>query len=217
MQKIDINNWNRAEHYEFFSNLKHPHYHICAEVDVTAIIEAKNKTSGHTRLSDIIYYAAARAANEIDEMRMRIVEGSPVIFDNIDMGFTYIPKNRELHANCVAEYNNDFKVTQKSIEEARNKSDIFPTLKPAGGNRQDLFYFSIISGIHFTSVCNPWGKPKRDSVPRIIFGQISNEKGKKMMPVSVEALHSFIDGQHLTAFYDKMSRLCSEPKIYLNI
>jgi chloramphenicol O-acetyltransferase type A len=217
MKKIDINKWDRAEHFNFFKTLDHPNYSVCANVDVTGITEIKKSIPSAPRLSDLIYYCAARAANTIDEMRMRIVEGGPVLFENINLGFTYIPQGRTLHANCVAEYNDDFEVTRKAIEKARLDADKNPTLKPEGGAGQNFFYFSILPGISFTSACNPWGNPKRDSIPRILFGEIFEENGHKKMPVSVEVLHCFVDGQHLAYFFDGMNKLCSTPQKYFNL
>ena len=35
MKEINIDNWNRRKHYEFFKHLDYPHFNICSNVDIT--------------------------------------------------------------------------------------------------------------------------------------------------------------------------------------
>lgn len=220
MHKIDLKNWDRAQHFEFFNKLRQPNYAVCANVNVNGLYKLRQEMKSkniNLKISELIYYCAARSANSIAEMRMRIVDNAPVIYDRIDIGFTYIPKGRELHANCVAEYHPQFTRTQQSIEAARKESDLNPTLTPKGAEGQNLFYFSILPDIELTCATNPWGNPKEDSVPRMLFGKIHEIDNVKMIPVSVEALHSFIDGKHLAIFFNEMNKLGANPKQYLDL
>lgn len=219
MIRLDMKKWDRAEHFRFFNRLDHPNYSLCAPIDVTGLWSFRQKMKNGNRiirLSDMIYYAATKAANSIDEMRMRIVDGVPVIFKRIDMGFTHIPDGLTLHANCVASYDPQFSKTEQAINKARQESDHNPTLSPEGAEGQNLFYFSIMPDIPFTTATNPWGNPEEDSVPRILFGKISEKEDKREMPVSVEALHSFVDGLHMGQFYKRMQEICDNPQQHFN-
>ena len=35
MKFIDIENWNRKDHYNYFKQLNYPHFNICANLDIT--------------------------------------------------------------------------------------------------------------------------------------------------------------------------------------
>jgi len=207
MRKIDIEAWERKEHFFFFQNRIRPQVEVTALLDVTRLAAYRNAlgAGSRPRLSDMLYFLAARAANGIEEFRQRLVERTPVVFDRVDLAFTYVPKGRRLHANCVAAYSERFGEAAAAIEAARAAADAHPTLTPAGGGGQDMLYFSIVPGLRFSSMSNPWGDPWADSVPRIIFGQVHEVPGGgQAAPVSVEVLHSFIDGRHIEAFFESM-------------
>ncbi|WP_321403367.1 CatA-like O-acetyltransferase [Maridesulfovibrio sp.] len=218
MELLDMETWERAEHYLFFSSMSNSQYGFTVQQDITGLCnyrEGINNGSTKIRFSSMLYYLATRAANKIPEFRTRRVEGKPVIFDVIHPAFTYIPKGRNLHANCLCTFDKNFKETAANIEIARHASDENPTLNPAGGDKQHFFYFSVVNGVGFTAASNPWGDTE-DSAPRILFGNIvQNESGQKIMPVSVEARHEFMDGKHFGEFFSRFDTMCKDPGKYL--
>jgi len=68
-------------------------------------------------------------------------------------------------------------------------------------------YLTCLPDVAFTSVSNPWGNPWEDTVPRITFGAYDKETLR--IPVSIEALHSFVDGRHIA----ELLRLMGEWQI----
>ncbi len=96
---------------------------------------------------------------------------------------------------------------------ARLQADQRPSLTPAGVEKQDLLYLTMLPGIAFTSFSNPWGDPDEDSVPRITFGKVVEPAPRHFeVPVSVEALHSFIDGRHFQAFFEALAGLAAHAE-----
>lgn len=221
MRKLDVASWERHEHFTFFQNSKSCQYGMTIQQDVTELcnFRKKIKTSGKSiRFSDALYFFAMKSVNAIPEFRTRIVDRTPVIFDKVHPAFTYIPKGRTLHANCLAKYADNYAEQAKNIEISRQNTDKNPTLTPENGEKQNLIYFSITVGIPFTSASNPWGDCNVDSVPRILFGQITeSEAGKKIMPISIELLHSLADGKHIAEFLRLFGEMCSNPEKYINI
>ena len=219
MKFLDMETWERSEHFTFFQSLCTSRYGFTVQQDVTGLFnyrKEQNSGSAKIRFSSMLYYLATRAANEVPEFRTRIVEGKPAVYDVIHPAFTYIPNGRSLHANCFCRLGDDFKDTAANIEVARRTADEKPTLTPIGGEKPNLFYFSVVNGVAFTSASNPWGNCNTDSVPRILFGHITeNESGKKIMPVAVEALHGLVDGKHFGEFFQKFDAMCKEPGKYL--
>lgn len=207
MHAIDMDCWERREHFHFFQSVARPQVEVTAPLDVTGLLAYRSALdlASRPRLSDMLYFLAARAANGIEEFRQRLVERTPVAFDRVDIAFTYVPKGRLLHANCLAAYSERFGEAAAAIDAARAGADANPTLTPAGAEGQGMLYFSIVRGLRFTSMNNPWGDPWLDSVPRVIFGAVHETPGGGWAaPVSVEALHSFIDGRHIEAFFESM-------------
>ncbi|CCO24214.1 CatA-like O-acetyltransferase [Maridesulfovibrio hydrothermalis] len=219
MQIIDMEIWERTEHFNFFQSIKSNNYGMTVQQDVTALCNFRKKINGNgckRRFSDILYYFATRAANAIPELRTRIVDGKPVLFDVVHPSFTYVPKGRNLHANVLARYAEKFSEQTAYFDAARENSDQSPTLMPEGGDKQNLIYFSIVAGVAFTSTTTPWGDCSYDSVPRILFGEMTKtESGKASLPIAIELLHCLADGKHIAEFFKLFNEMCMEPEKYL--
>ena len=201
--------WERSEHFSFFQSRKNPCFSISFSANVAHLYDLK-KQHGF-RFTDCLYFAAMLAVNGVAGFRQRIVNLRPVEFESVDAAFTYIPKGRSLHCNCVAKFDNKFSVFSSNISTARAGADQKPTLRPEGGDAQSLIYFSCLPDIPILSATNPWGDPWVDSVPRILFGKMDSGN----ITVSIEALHSFIDGIHLAEFYKLFSQILESPQEYL--
>ncbi len=220
MEIIDLDSWERTDHFNFFQSIRSCQYGTTVLQDVTELYNFRkevNKKGRGLRFSDILYYFAIKACNNIQELRTRIVDGKPVIFDVVHPAFTYIPKGRSLHANVLCKYAVNYEKQAANIETARLQADAHPTLTPQGGEKQNLIYFSVVAGVAFTSASNPWGDCNCDSVPRILFGQMTEtESGRKQLPISIELLHSLADGRHLAEFYKQFDEMCKKPEIQLS-
>ncbi|SDK72901.1 chloramphenicol O-acetyltransferase type A [Maridesulfovibrio ferrireducens] len=221
MHNLDMDNWERSEHFTFFQSMKSCQYGFTIQQDITEVCELRKRIKSSAksiRFSDALYFFATKAANTVPELRTRIVDGKPVIFDKIHPAFTYIPKGRSLHANCLAQYADNYAKLTENIEFSRQNADKNPSLTPKGGDKQNLLYFSINNGVAFTSATNPWGDCNEDSVPRILFGQVTkNAEDKKILPVSIELLHSLADGRHIAEFFKLFGEMCSNPEKYINV
>ena len=207
MKYLD-DSWERSEHFSFFQSRKNPCFSVSFSANA-AHLYALKKQNGF-RFTDCLYFAAMLAVNGVAGFRQRIVNLRPVEFERIDAAFTYIPKGRSLHCNCVAKFDHKFSVFSSNISTARASADQRPTLCPEGGDAQSLIYFSSLPDIPILSATNPWGDPWVDSVPRILFGKM--ESGN--ITVSIEALHSFIDGIHLAEFYKLFLQILESPQEY---
>lgn len=209
MKYLD-DSWERNEHFSFFQSRKNPCFSISFSANVATLYAFKRQHG--FRFTDCIYFAAMLAANGVASFRQRIVGLRPVEFESIDAAFTYIPAGRSLHCNCVAKFDNKFSVFSNNIDAARAGADRHPTLCPEGGDAQSLIYFSCVPDIPILSVTNPWGDPWVDTVPRLLFGKKDTDGN---ITVSIEALHSFIDGIHLSEFYKLFTKIIESPQEYL--
>ncbi len=210
MRFIDPDTWPRRQHFQFFQNRRNPCFSLTVQMDVTQLVAFRKagEQSG-VRFTDYIYYAIVKSVNETSEFRMRLVNRCPVEFCAVNGAFTYMPKNCSAHANCIAAFDDMFSVFSHNIQEARNAADNNPSLTPEGGESQALVYMTCLPNVTFTALTNPWGDPWEDSVPRIAFGKFDSKTG--LMPVSVEVLHSFIDGVHMTSFLECMAGILANP------
>ena len=211
MKLIDLNTWTRREHFAFFQSRRNPCLAVTAPVCVEHLLRYRRECGeARPRLSDCVYYAVMHSANAVPELRQRLVDLNPVEFAQVDAAFTYQPKGRELHANCVAAYDASFARFRQTMEASRQTADAAPTLTPPGGESQGLIYMTNLPDVAFTALSNPWDDPWRDSVPRVAFGKIDPDR--MTMPVALEALHSFVDGRHVGEFFGGIEAVLAEPE-----
>ena len=79
---IDLDNWNRKEHFLFFSKFEEPFFGVTVKVDCTTAYQ-KAKEKG---VSFFLYYLyrALKTANEIENFRYRIIENQPYDFATVN-------------------------------------------------------------------------------------------------------------------------------------
>ncbi len=211
MKSIDMDTWPRKDHFAFFQNRRNPCLSLTFPVNVASLLRFRAaQGEPKRRFTDYVYHAVMASANAIPEFCMRLVDKKPVIFPTVDAAFTYVPRKRELHANCIAAYHAAFSVFTRNIQAARDAADASPTLAPEGCDSQGLIYLTCLPDIPFTAFANPWDDPWSDSVPRIAVGMVDPAAGT--MPVSVEALHSFVDGRHMAAFRKGLCGILETPE-----
>ena len=211
MRSIDIEQWDRKQHFLFFQSRRNPCLAVTAQVSVENIILYRNQCKEkRPKLSDCLYYAIMKSVNSVPELRLRLVDLRPVEFATVDAGFTYVPQGGKLHCNCVAAYDASFAVFAQTLQAARDAADAHPTLTPPGAEGQGLVYMSNLPDVAFTAVSNPWGDPWQDSVPRVVFGKIDTRL--LTLPVALEVLHSFVDGKHVGLFFARLEAVLGDPE-----
>ena len=81
-----------------------------------------------------------------------------------------------------------------------NSNDLYP---PENG--LDCIHCSAIPWVNFTSnkEANS-GKP--DSVPKLSFGKVVEEDGKRKMNISIAVSHALVDGYHVGLFAEAFQK-----------
>ena len=197
-RKININEWNRKEHYEFFSNMDNPSFGIVAEVEVTQLYEHCKKTKQSFFAQYL--HRSMKAINKVEEFRLRIVDDGVYLYDVINAGST-IARNDGTFAFSYMHFNEDFEVfneeLQKEIKEVQQSEGLRLSNEELDVN---LIRHSTFPWSNFTSILHPHNINNKESVPKIVFAKFYEKNGKLMMPVSIEAHHGLMDGRHIALY-----------------
>lgn len=213
--KSDINfkNWNRKEHFEFFSGFDEPFFGIVSEVDCS-------KALAWCRLNKVSFfqfylYQSLRAANLVEEFRFRIEDNKPVVYDRVHasptisrhdqtFGFAFIPFSDNFQDfNLIAD------------EETKAVAETIGLRLNENTGRNDVIHFSVLPWIRFTGLTHARHFAFRDSVPKITFGKYYEQNGKILMPVSVNAHHGLMDALHVAKFMELLSGFLSDPASFV--
>lgn len=200
---IDIENWNRKEHFLFFSKFEEPFFGVTVKVDCTkAYLKAKQE-----QVSFFLYYLyrSLKAANEVENFRYRIIENRPYNFDTINASPT-INRPDGTFGFAYMDYEQDeskfYEKALREIENVKNTSSLLPAV-----SGENVIHFSAIPWLEFTSISHARSFSHFDSCPKISFGKVTEKNGIKTMPVSVHGHHALMDGYHVGLFIDKFQEL----------
>lgn len=208
MTQIDINNWNRKEHFEFFYRMDYPQYNICMNIDVTRLVAFCKKEKLPFYYSMI--HAATKVANEIENFKYRIRDGKVVLHDTIHPSFTQIDESvsADLFKILLVGFKDDIREFVMDAErENANQKSYFDPQKLTG--RDDLIYFSCIPWMVFTHVSHPISLNRDDAVPRISWGKYFRDGDRILLPFSVQVHHALADGLHVGKYVERLQEYIS--------
>jgi chloramphenicol O-acetyltransferase type A len=205
---LDLENWNRKEHFLFFKQFEEPFFGLTVEIDCTkAYVTAKKLGT-----SFFVYYLHKTlvAVNTIESFRYRILDDAIYIYDTIDVSATIMREDQTFGFSLI-EYSPDFEIfaanTFQEIERIQNTSGLLTREFP----NDNLIHFSAVPWINFTSLSHARSYTFPDSCPKISFGKmmIAND-GKRTMSMSIHAHHGLMDGIHVSQFVDCFQELMNQ-------
>ncbi len=196
----------RAAHFNFFRRMDYPQYNICVNMDITRFLES-------IKQQDMPFYyamifAATHAINELEEFRYRIRGEQVILHDFVHPSFTDMPVGNDLFKMVTVDVEASMEAfVVKAEEKSRQQQDPFVARDVEG--RDDLIYITCIPWVSFTSLSHTISFNKDDSVPRLAWGKYYNDGNRMLLPFSVQAHHSFVDGIHIGRYVDRL-------QVYLN-
>ena len=197
---LDIENWNRKEHFLFFKQMEEPFFGITTTVDCTKGYQ----TAKQLGTSFFVYYLHKTivAVNTIEPFRYRIIDEAVYIYDTIDVSATIMRTDNTFGFSLI-QYSPDFDVfatnALKEIERIQTTKGLFTREFPL----DNLIHFSAVPWVNFTSLSHARSYTFPDSCPKISFGKMMiDAAGKRTMPMSVHVHHGLMDGFQVGQFVD---------------
>lgn len=201
---IDEKTWKRATHCAVFRNCIEPAFCITLELDITNFLKKVKEQKYSFTMSMI--YAVSKCANEIEEFRYRFVDGKVVLFDKIDTAFTYLNKETELFKVVNVPMTDTIEEYAAMAAQAANEQQEYFT--STLGN--DVFQFSPMPWVSYTHISHTNSGKKDNSTPLFDWGKFFERDGKMILPFSVQAHHSFVDGLHIGKLADKLQKFLND-------
>jgi len=196
-RKLDLENWVRKPHFEFFSTFEEPYYGVVVNVECSAAYRFA-KARGISFFLCYLYQSLA-AAQEVEPFRQRIEENEVYVYDRIDGGSTIGRANGTFGYGLFV-YRDSFdeflEGANREVERVRAGTDL--TRNPA----LNVIRYSALPWIDFTSLSHARMFSVPDSCPRISFGKMTESGGKRSMPVAIHVNHALVDGIHVGQYVD---------------
>ncbi|MFX0171420.1 MAG: CatA-like O-acetyltransferase [Candidatus Hodarchaeota archaeon] len=211
MRYIKMQTYSRRKHFRLFNSFNHPHFSMCANVDLTAFQPIVKRHDYSFTVA--IVYIITRTSNAIPEFRYRIRGGQVVIHKIVHPSFTILV-NEDIFSFCTVDYAETFSIFAARAAEGITEVKTHPTLD-GDPERDDLLFMTPIPWVSFTSFMHPMHFHPVDSVPRFAWGKAFEEGGLLKMPLSVQGHHAVMDGIHMGRFYEKVQDYLLQPEVVL--
>ena len=205
-RKIDIENWERKELFNFFKDFNEPYYGISTDLECSGAYSFA-KSQG---ISFFLYYLylVLKAVNRTEAFKYRIEGDDLFYYDVVDgsatidrpdgtFGFSYIP-----YKDKLGEF---LDLAAAEVERVRQESRLI-----SNEFDQNIIHFSAIPWISFTSISHPRHFGIRDSIPKVTMGKYYREGDRMLMPVSTHVHHALADGLHVGQFLKALQDLFME-------
>ena len=201
---IDKNTWARTMHCMVFRNSVEPAFCVTFEADITNF-KRKVKEQGFS-FTIAMVYAVCRCANQIEAFRYRFLDDQIVLFDSIDTAFTYLNPETELFKVVNVPMKDDIKeYVELAVKTAQEQKEYF-----TGPLGNDVFQCSPMPWVTYTHISHTNSGKKDNATPLFDWGKYYEKEGKLLIPISVQAHHSFVDGLHIGQFVEKLQKFFDE-------
>ncbi len=203
MAEISYENWERRDVYEFFSGLSNPFYMVTFRQDVTDLYRY-TKAHGISFYEGMIW-ACTEAVNRVPAFRISIRNGKLEELERRDPSFTDLkPGSEQFHVVTMEHIPDIDRFCREAARVSREQKTFIDLTKETDA----LIYYSCLPWVELTALTNERDLASPgvldDSIPRIAWGKYSEENGRKILGLSMDVNHRFIDGFHIGKFAEEL-------------
>lgn len=198
MKVLDINTWNRKQHYDHFRDLLDPYFAVTMPFDVS-------KTYQFTKDNNLSFFAkylhdCMKAINTVKSLKLRVINEEVVEYDVIHASPTLM-RDDHTYGFSFVDFHENLEVFIENIESEKlrikNSIDLYP---PKNG--LDCIHCSAMPWVNFSGHKEPISK-LFDTVPKLAFSKCHKTVDGLVMNVSISVNHALVDGYDVGLFADK--------------
>ncbi len=203
---IDVKNWKRKKQYDWFSSFSNPCYGIDATIDVTEIVKFSKMTN--TSFFINFLYLVTRSMNEVEEMRLRIVNGDVRLYDIVHPTYT-IKTAGGAFENGINKMNfNYYKFYLDVKKEIEKKKTQLTVVDAYNTTEYNVIYVTCLPWLEFDAFTHPIpsGNIESLSVPRICWSKYTKKDDKYTLTLNITVSHALVDGEPLAKVFNLIKK-----------
>lgn len=212
---IDMETWERREHYKYYQTMVHSSYTLNAHIKITELLkEIKNR---EMRFYPVFLYVVSTAVNRIREMRMaHDSEHRLGYWDECHPSYTIFHEDDHTFSDIWSEYNKDFAVFYKTcVQDMETWKDV-KGVKTKPEKPENFTPISCVPWISYTSQCYDTPMTSPLLFPIILWGKYFEQNGDILLPFSVYVQHIVSDGYHTSLLINTVQEIADNYKEWLN-
>lgn len=200
--KIDLDKYDRRQHYEYFSSLQYPYVGVTNNVDVSELVKF-SKTKNYSFYLTFLH-AAALAADGVRELRHRIHGGGIIEYSECPTSHIELLDNNT-YCYCTLHHHMTMEEYIPYAVEERNRCRRNGSIEE-DDDLDSMYFISTLPWLHYTAMIQPVAGGE-ESNPRITWGKFQEDYcGRKQLPVTLLAHHALVDGIHIALFYRNLEQ-----------
>lgn len=209
MQKISMDQWDRAPIYRHFSRMSNPFYTVSFPVEVSPLRDycKKHGLSFYLCLTWLI----TKAMNQIENFRYTIRDGEVWLLDGRRPSFTDLRPGEELFRIVTVDMEEDL---ISFCHHAKAISDSQDSFLEYCRETDNLIHISCVPGIELLSTTNArdFSDPaaKDSNVPAVSWGNYRQTDRGLELVLCMELNHRFVDGLHVARFTEALNTLMGD-------
>lgn len=212
---IDMETWERREHYNYYQTLVHTNYTLTANLTITGLFREIKRRG--LRFYPVFLYVTAAAVNRQKEMRMaRDKEGRLGYWDECHPSYTIFHEDDHTFSDIWTEYSPDFSVFyRRCVEDMETWKDV-KGVKTKPGRPDNFTPISCLPWLSFTSQSHDTPMRSPMLFPVILFGKYFEQGGEMLLPFSAYVPHSVADGYHTSLLINTVQALSEQYEAWMN-
>lgn len=203
---INIEQWERKDHYHYYMDVIRSTYSLTSEIDVTNLL-TKLK-SRNLRIYPVQIYIITTIVNRYQEFRMDFdADGRLGYWDEVYPSYTVFNKERETFSGIWTDYDPSFSKFYENCMRDIDQYSPATCFEPKPRTKANTFNVSSVPWFGFTALNFNIHDDGRHLSPIFTLGKISDKDGRKSMPVSLQVHHAVCDGFHIGRFLNALQEM----------
>lgn len=206
-QEIDIEKWDRKEHFKYYSKCSTPHYCVAFNIEITNLLNFTRKC--HISFYYSLIYLCTQALNSVEEFLLEIEDNRVFKIERRVPCFTDLKKGAtSFHMVSLPCEGSIIEFAEKAREESIHNPLAVDALEGAG---EPQIIYSCIPWADITMCSNERDyndpKLKDDTAPILVWGKYTENNGRYMINMTLDVNHRLIDGYFVGMFVQKLEEL----------
>lgn len=201
---IDLNNYERREHYQHYMLNVPCTYSITAQLNITNF--KKTFKERNLKFYASVIYLISKSVNKYKEFKMSLNENKELgYYDIVYPSYTIFHNDTKTFSSIYTEYNDNFYSFYQNyisdIEKYASSKSFLPKPCPI----KNIFNISVIPLSSFTSFNLNLQNGFDYLAPIFTIGKYySDDKNNIIMPLALQIHHSVCDGYHIGILFEDL-------------
>ena len=202
---LDMEHYERIEHFRYFLSMPYPYAGVTVDIDVTDIVSFC-KARGYSFYLTFLH-AAAKAADRVPELRRRIKGERVAEYDRCLSSHTVALENGAYcycTLDCAMPLDEFLPYAQAQVAQAVAAPEM-----DDGEDPDELYFVSSLPWLSFTGMAHVQATEPPFLPPIITFGKYFAQGPDTLLPIAVSVHHAAADGYHTSKLINDMQALAA--------